>query len=92
MDCVVCTDDSGRARSCEHCPRVDTYQDPDFRVRDEGSLVLLWPVTAAARDWVNEHLPEDRLRWMSATVIEHRYVGDILAGIEADGLVLANAS
>jgi len=60
---------------------------PDYQVRDEGSIVLLWPISAAAVAWCDEHLPEDRITWGGATVIEHRYADDIIEGLGADGLV-----
>jgi hypothetical protein len=31
-------------------------------------------------------LPEDRLRWAGATIIEHRYVSDVITGIGQAGL------
>jgi hypothetical protein len=58
----------------------------DFLVRDEGSIYLLTPKTPAAVEWVRANLPEDRLRWAGATVIEHRYVGDVITGIAESGL------
>lgn len=63
----------------------------DVRVQDEGTVVLLWPITNRAIGWLDEHLPDDRQRWGSATVVEARYVWDILYGLAEDGLVLARA-
>lgn len=59
----------------------------DYAVRVEGSITLLWPITAAAVEWCNEFLPEDRLTWGSAVVIKSRYAPDILEGLAEDGLV-----
>lgn len=61
----------------------------DFTVRDEGSIFLLTPETPEADAWVAEHLPEDAMRFGKAVVIEHRYVSDIVDGIQADGLEVA---
>jgi len=58
----------------------------DFTVRNEGSIFLLTPHTDAARAWVEEHLPADAQTFGPAIVVEHRYIGDIVAGIQADGL------
>jgi hypothetical protein len=59
---------------------------PDFTIRDEGSILLLTPHTEPARKWIDEHLPEDRLTFAGAVVVEHRYIRDIVAGILRDGL------
>ena len=59
----------------------------DFTITNHGSIVIIEPLTEAAIDWVAEHIPEDAQRWGRAgVVVEPRYVGDIVAGIEADGL------
>jgi hypothetical protein len=79
--CVVC-DDLG----CEHCPKVRLPR-ADYALRDEGTLVLLWTITPEATAWVDEYLPDDRLTWGHATIVESRYIGDILDGMAADGLV-----
>jgi hypothetical protein len=65
-------------------PRNETA---DFSVQNEGTIFLLYANTEAARDWVKEHLPEDRMTWAAnGTVIEHRYICDIVDGIKCDGL------
>jgi hypothetical protein len=33
----------------------------DFTVQNEGTIYSLYANTEAAREWVNEHLPEDRM-------------------------------
>lgn len=62
----------------------------DFNVVNEGTIFLLQPITPEAGDWVNEHIPEDAQYFGSAVVVEHRYIADILHGIENDGLTWAN--
>lgn len=62
----------------------------DFRLSNHGSICILFAVTAAAQQWVAEHLPEDAQTWgRNGTVVEPRYVGDIVDGIEADGMVVS---
>lgn len=58
----------------------------DFIVADHGSIVLLTPVTPAAHRWIQENLPEDRQTWGLSVVVEPRYINDIVAGIQNDGL------
>lgn len=59
----------------------------DFTLIDHGSIVVLNANTDAARSWADDHLPADRTTWgPHGTVIEPRYVGDIVDGIQGDGL------
>ena len=58
----------------------------DFIAHNHGSFWLLLAVTPAARQWEDEHLPEERQVFGNATAVEHRYIADILDGIENDGL------
>jgi hypothetical protein len=49
----------------------------DFEVSGGGTVYLFKPpLTAAARDWVDEHLPEDAMDWCGAVVVEHRYISE----------------
>jgi hypothetical protein len=60
----------------------------DFTLSGGGTIYLLRPITDAARDWVDQHIPDDAM-WLGGQVaIEHRYVDDILDGITAEGLSL----
>ncbi len=64
----------------------------DFSIEGEGrfcSVYLLRPLTPAALDWIEEHIPEDAQRLGTAIAVEHRYIAPIAEGIVADGLVLA---
>jgi hypothetical protein len=62
---------------------------PDFEFVEHGSICLLTPMTPAAHDWADEHIPRDATRWgVSSIVVEPRYAGDILRGVEADGLTV----
>lgn len=58
----------------------------DFMVANHGSIFLLQPVTEAAQQWIEEHLPDDRQTIGNAVAVEHRYIGAIVEGIEEDGL------
>ena len=58
----------------------------DFHIVDHGTLYLLYPNTRRARQWVKENLPQDHIRYADASVVEHRYIGDIIDGIRADDL------
>jgi hypothetical protein len=60
----------------------------DFLFENHGSIILLRPVTAGAREWVDTNIGEDngfQPLWPTVT-IEARYVHPILEGIREDGL------
>jgi hypothetical protein len=62
----------------------------DFTFTDHGSITLLVAQSAAAKAWVDEHLPADAQRWgANQIVIEPRYVGPILQGLSDDGLTVS---
>lgn len=60
----------------------------DFYLVNGGSIFLLTPLTEAAKDWVNLHIPDDAQWFWPSVVIEHRYVDDILDGLTEDGLAV----
>jgi hypothetical protein len=61
---------------------------PDFTLENHGSVCLLRPLTAIAKTWAAEYLPDDAQTFGTAIVIEPRYVADIVAGILNDGLTV----
>lgn len=81
----------GRSTVSSPGPRIPASE-VDFRVLFDGSVTLLWAISDDGVAWADEHLPEDRISWGGATVIEHRYVEDILNGIDSDGLVVGRAA
>jgi hypothetical protein len=60
----------------------------DFVVENHSSIFLLRPYTEAARQWVDEHIgPDNGYQPMYPTVVvEYRYIGEIVEGIQNDGL------
>lgn len=61
----------------------------DFLCENHGSIFLLRPVSPASFDWIESHLPSDRITFGNAVVVEHRYVWAILVGLQEDGMVVA---
>ena len=62
---------------------------PDFVVENHGGIFLLKPQTYLAISWVEEHIGQDngyQPYWPSSVVVEHRYIADIVAGVQNDGL------
>lgn len=61
----------------------------DFDVADHGTLIMLEPISEAAKEWVAEHLPDDA-QWLGRRVaIERRFFEPIYEGIVADGLSIS---
>ena len=58
----------------------------DISVVDYGSICLLFPLSNAARAWVEENLPEDRQYFGPGIVVEPRYIDNIVEGARQDGL------
>jgi hypothetical protein len=60
----------------------------DFVVENHSSIFLLRPYTDAGRRWVEENIGSENgyQPYWPTVVVEHRYIGDIVAGIQNDGL------
>ena len=58
----------------------------DFRSENHGSVFLLCPVSPASFDWIESHLPPDRITFGNAVAVDHRCIWPILAALQDDGL------
>ena len=58
----------------------------DIAVTGGGSIYLVDWLTAKGKAWIAENLPQDAMRHGESVVVEHRYIGDIVQGMVADGL------
>jgi hypothetical protein len=62
----------------------------DFTVENHGSVFLLQPHTPEATDWVTQNLNvEHWQKFGNAVAVEHRYIVDIVDGVQGDGLTVA---
>ncbi len=61
---------------------------PDVKVRNEGSLVLLQPVTETASSWIDANITDAQF-YCNALVVESRYAREIIEAMERSGLVVA---
>ena len=61
-------------------------QPVDMKVSDQGSLVLVRPITDAARDWIGDHTDVEASWFGGALAVEPRYALPLLEGAVADGL------
>ena len=46
---------------------------PDVLVRDEGTVFVFCPLTAAAKEWIDENVQPDALWFENALIVEHRF-------------------
>jgi hypothetical protein len=59
---------------------------PDLIVSGGGSIYLLFATSSLGEAWVNNHIPDDAQWFAGGVAVEHRYIGEIVAGAVADGL------
>ena len=64
---------------------------PDFAVENHGSIFLLKPLTPSATSWIEEHIGQENGYQPNfpTVVVEHRYIADIIAGIQNGGLAVS---
>jgi hypothetical protein len=67
-------------------PPKTTEPAMDVQFENHGSIWLARPLTNAGLAWVEDNIPDDAQWFARAIVVEPRYVGDIVEGMQADGL------
>jgi hypothetical protein len=70
---------------------ITTIRKADLLIHVEGSIVLFTPMTAAAKQWIDEHVADDRQWFGPALVIEHRYADHLFNGMAEAGLSFAGS-
>ncbi len=61
----------------------------DLEYRDEGTVVVLRPVTEAAQAWIDENIISEGWQWLGNTLaVDHRYADAVLNGAQDAGLVV----
>lgn len=63
-------------------------QKNDLVVTGSGTIYLLHGVSDEGKTWIEDQLPPDAQTLGKAIAIEHRYIGDIIEGARADGLIV----
>lgn len=63
---------------------------PDVEFLNNGSIMLVVPLTPAAKEWVADNLALEGWQWMgNAFACEPRYAGDLAQGMADAGLVVS---
>ncbi len=61
----------------------------DVSVVNHGSVFQFYLQSQAAREWWDDHVPDEGFQWSSTVkVVEARYAEDLAGGMQADGLQL----
>lgn len=64
----------------------------DVIISDQGTIVLFTLTSPAARDWFDENVQSECWQWLGQSCgIEHRYAGNLIDGLHADGLIVEAA-
>jgi len=71
-------------------PTRSTVPTADFFLENHGSVLLLRPQTVSARIWVDDHIGKGNgfQPYYPIICVEHRFIADIVAGIQNDGLAV----
>ena len=58
----------------------------DFQITDQGTIILIRPLNAAARQWLDENVVSEPWQWVQgALCVEGRSARDLLIEIEEAG-------
>lgn len=64
-----------------------TWNAIDASFENHGSVVIVRPLSQAAKDWLAEYVDQDGFQpYRDAVVVEPRFVDDLLTGMQKDGL------
>jgi len=60
----------------------------DVKISNHGTIGTVAPITKATRTWVEENLVLEGWQWFAniCFAVEPRYLDDLIAGMQADGL------
>jgi hypothetical protein len=66
-------------------------QEHDAIVEIHSTLARIQPLSGAARDWIETHVTLEQVQTWTGSLLEvtPHYVGDLIAGMLADGLKVA---
>jgi hypothetical protein len=59
---------------------------PDFDVTDDGSIVVIHPLSEGCRAWIATNVHAEPWQWLGGSLaVDHRYAGDLVEGLVAAG-------
>jgi len=61
----------------------------DVTVSGSGTMYLVTPLSDEAKAWVEENVPLEDWQWLgNGFGVEHRYIGNLVQGMQEAGLVV----
>ena len=66
-----------------------TAKQADVIVGGGGSIYTLTPLSDEAKAWIDENVESEGYQWLGSSLcVEHRYVADVVEGMQAAGLIV----
>lgn len=70
---------------------VKLIEEPDVKVMNHGSVVMVEPVSKEAKAWVDENVGLEGWQWMgNAFAVEPRLLGNLLDGMREEGFTVGS--
>ena len=65
---------------------METPDMSDVQIADQGSIILIRPLSEAARQWLDENVVAEPGQWVDgALAVDHRFARDLVDEIAAAG-------
>jgi hypothetical protein len=61
---------------------------PDVLVANAGTVFVFCPLTARAKEWIDEHVEPHATSYGDALIVDHRFALGLAAGMKDAGLEL----
>ena len=61
----------------------------DFHVTGGGTVYLVTPLNGEAEEHLNGHTGEESLWLGNSLAVEHRFIADLVAGLQGDGFTVS---
>lgn len=61
---------------------------PDVTIANHGSIVLVTPMTKAAKKWIDANVSDESQWFGKSLVVEPRYVENLVEGMQGEGLTV----
>jgi hypothetical protein len=82
----------------DHDPLAQPQQDqhgssvqpePDVRVSGSGSILVVFPLSTDAAQWVEENVKVESWQWLGlGFAVEHRYLPNLIRAMQTYGLIV----
>lgn len=67
-------------------PKSKKLPKSDFLFEDHGSIIMLWPLSREASDWVEENVQSEPWQWLGeALCVDHRMARGLIDAVITEG-------